>query len=42
MKLGKNAVILAREMFLTPLTVERFASRLPAKVAVLPSGLAPG
>ncbi len=39
---GKQAIVMAPEIALTPQTVERFAGRFPGKVAVLHSGLAPG
>ncbi len=40
--LGRQAVVMAPEISLTPQTIERFASRFPGKVAVLHSGLSDG
>ena len=39
---GKRGICLIPEIALTQQTVERFASRFPARVAVLHSGLSPG
>ena len=40
--LGRQAVIMAPEISLTPQTIERFAGRFPGKVAALHSGLSDG
>ncbi len=40
--LGRQAVVMAPEISLTPQTIERFAGRFPGKVAVLHSGLSDG
>ncbi len=41
-KLGKRGIVLVPEIALTPQTIERFASRLPHKVAVIHSKLSLG
>ena len=41
-ELGRKAIVLVPEIALTHQTVERFASRLPGRVAVLHSGLTAG
>ena len=40
--LGRQAVVMAPEISLTPQTIERFAGRFPGQVAVLHSGLSDG
>ncbi|MXX52427.1 MAG: primosomal protein N' [Dehalococcoidia bacterium] len=40
--LGRQAVVMAPEISLTPQTIERFAGRFPGRVAVLHSGLSDG
>lgn len=40
--LGRQAIVMAPEISLTPQTIERFAGRFPGKVAVLHSGLSDG
>lgn len=40
--LGRQAVVMAPEISLTPQTIERFAGRFPGKVAALHSGLSDG
>lgn len=42
LRLGKQAIVMAPEIALTPQTIERFASRFPGQVAVQHSGLTDG